>query len=166
MTPKFVIKPARSANELESILSLFQSYAESIAIDLAFQDFTKELQSLPGKYGPPTGELFIAIDSESESPIGCVAVRPLPLVNVPKCCEMKRLYVAPDGRGLGLGRALAMEALHAAQNLGYQQIRLDTLSSMLTARRLYESLGFEECEKYYNTPLEGTVFLAKNLITG
>jgi ribosomal protein S18 acetylase RimI-like enzyme len=165
MTSKFIIKPARSGKELDSILKLFRSYAESLEIDLAFQDFSQELSSLPGKYSPPTGELFIAIESKSASPIGCVAVRPLPLSNTSRCCEMKRLYVASEGRGLGLGRALAMEALSAAQHLGYEQIRLDTLPSMITARQLYESLGFEECEKYYDTPLEGTVFLAKNLIT-
>ena len=121
------------------------------------------MQSLPGKYAPPTGELLIAIDAQSDTAVGCVAVRPLPLSDVPKCCEMKRLYVAPGGRGLGLGRALAEEALRMAQDLGYEQVRLDTLQTMVTARSLYHSLGFVDCEKYYDTSLEGTVFLAKRL---
>jgi ribosomal protein S18 acetylase RimI-like enzyme len=76
---------------------------------------------------------------------------------------MKRLYVAPEGRGLGLGRALATEALAAAVELGYEHVRLDTLPTMATARKLYESLGFVECKKYYDTPIEGTVFLSKDL---
>jgi ribosomal protein S18 acetylase RimI-like enzyme len=163
MTQKFNVIRVRSQTELQSIAALFTSYAASLPIDLTFQSFSQELESLPDKYAPPTGELFLAIDPHSSAPIGCVAVRPLPLPDVPRCCEMKRLYVTPEGRGLGLGRALATEALGTAVGLGYEHVRLDTLPTMVTARTLYESLGFVECEKYYDTPIEGTVFLAKDL---
>jgi ribosomal protein S18 acetylase RimI-like enzyme len=163
MARNFNVIRVRSQSDLQSIAALFTSYAASLPIDLTYQSFSEELESLPGKYAPSTGELFLAVDSHSSTPIGCVAVRPLPLPDVPRCCEMKRLYVTPEGRGLGLGRALATGALAAAVELGYKHVRLDTLPTMVTARKLYESLGFVECEKYYDTPIEGTVFLTKDL---
>jgi putative acetyltransferase len=157
------IKPVRSDEDLKSIVGLFQDYAASLDIDLTFQDFALELESLPGKYAPPVGELLLAMDVVTEKPIGCVGIRPLLLPNGPKSCEMKRLYVNPAWRGRGLGRALANKALEAARDLGYERILLDTLQEMNIARALYKSLGFEECEKYYNNPLPGVVYLSKNL---
>jgi ribosomal protein S18 acetylase RimI-like enzyme len=76
---------------------------------------------------------------------------------------MKRLFVEPAGRGLGLGRALAEAIIGEARRLGYAEIRLDTLPSMTTALALYASLGFETVPAYYDTPIAGTVFLARRL---
>ena len=76
---------------------------------------------------------------------------------------MKRLYVAPGGRGMGLGKALVKAALLAAKELGYKHVRLDTLRTMEVARSLYVSEGFVECEQYYDTPLQGTVFMERVL---
>lgn len=159
-----IIRPVRSNEDLKSIIRLFRDYAAGLNIDLTFQDFALELESLPGKYSPPTGELLLAVDANTKDHIGCVGIRPLLLPESPKSCEMKRLYVNPAGRGRGLGRALADKALEAARDLGYERILLDTLQSMNTARGLYESLGFEQCEKYYNNPLPGVVYLSKDLV--
>jgi ribosomal protein S18 acetylase RimI-like enzyme len=76
---------------------------------------------------------------------------------------MKRLYVTPAGRGLGVGRALVERVLEAAVERGYAEVRLDTLGSMGAARALYGSLGFGEVERYYETPIEGTTFLGRAL---
>ena len=157
------IKPARSAQDLESIAHLFEAYAKSLGLDLSFQDFDTELRSLPGKYAPPTGEILLARKIEGAGDaVGCVAVRPL---SPPNCCEMKRLYVLPTTRGLGLGKQLLNAILDTAASLGYNEIKLDTLPSMTQAISLYESAGFAQTSPYYDTPHTETVFLARQLET-
>jgi len=49
--------------------------------------------------------------------------------------------------------------LEEAEKLGYEEAKLDTLPSMVAARKLYEGKGFLEVEKYYDTPVEGTTFM-------
>jgi GNAT superfamily N-acetyltransferase len=99
---RFKIKPVRTAADLEVMVRLFNEYASSVGVDLSYQDFATELASLPGKYASPMGELLLARDKYGE-PAGCVGLRP---IEPEGCCEMKRLYVSPKARGLGLGRAL------------------------------------------------------------
>lgn len=76
---------------------------------------------------------------------------------------MKRLYVTPEGRGRGVARALALEVLRFAEEMRYEEMWLDTLGEMVAARKLYESLGFAEIQRYYETPVEGTVFLGRSI---
>lgn len=136
---------------------LFQEYAESLGFDLCFQNFDAELDSFPAQYSPPTGDLFLAL-SESQ-PIGCVGIRFLE----EGICEMKRLYVRPNFRGNNAGTELSEAAIKAAKTLGYKRMRLDTLSSMEIANRLYKSLGFVEIEPYRHNPIEGAIYLELNL---
>lgn len=155
----FTVKPVTTQADLNATILLFEAYAASLGIDLTFQDFANEMTSMPGKYASPAGTLLLA-----ESPagaIGCVGLRPF---GSHGHCEMKRLYVDPKGRGLGVGKALATAVINEAKRLGYKAICLDTLPTMSSARALYESLGFRETEPYYNTPLEGTVFLELPLV--
>ena len=107
---------------------------------------------------PPEGRCFSPAPGP-ERPIGCAAMRPLG----GGACEIKRLYVAPAGRGLGLGRALAAAVIAAAERAGHREMRLDTLPTMTAARALYASLGFAPVAAYYDTPVAGTVFLARRL---
>src|SRR5689334_7631108 len=93
--PPTHITPVRTAGELASTVSLFQEYAASLEIDLSYQNFEAELAAMPGQYAPPAGELLLARDGAGQ-PLGCVALRPL---DAHGCCEMKRLYVSPEGRG-------------------------------------------------------------------
>ena len=152
------IKPATSSADIAQIKDLFLAYAQSLPVDLAYQDFETELAALPGKYAAPGGALLLARNGQGLA-IGCVAVRPLE----PGACEMKRLYVSPDGRGSGAGRRLAQAAITEARDLGYGELRLDTLPSMTAAQGLYRSIGFIATESYYDTPVEGTVFLSLQL---
>lgn len=165
------ITPVRTAADLEATKALFTAYVEWLDFDLSFQDFTTEMASMPGKYAPPRGELLLARDTQTQKPLGCIALRPLPGagapadndVNRPPICEMKRLYVSPLGRGRGLGKVLIQAIIETAKRLGYKEIRLDTLPKMEAARRLYPLFGFREIEPYYDTPLEGTIFLGLQL---
>jgi ribosomal protein S18 acetylase RimI-like enzyme len=158
---RFQIKPVRSAADLAATVELFQAYAAGLDIDLAFQGFSSELSAMPGKYAPPDGELLLARDRQNE-PLGCVALRPILPAG---CCEMKRLFVAPAGRGLGLGRALVDAIIGEATRIGYREVRLDTLPTMLSAIGLYRQAGFKPIAPYYDTPVAGTVFLGRALAT-
>ena len=156
----FRIRPARSIGDIEAAVRLFEAYAASLGIDLGFQDFTAELASLPGKYAPPAGELLLARDHHGK-PLGCVGLRPLAPAG---CCEMKRLYVAPWARGRGLGQALIGAIVAEALRIGHREMRLDTLPTMTAAIALYRKAGFVPIEPYYDTPVAGTVFLARPLV--
>jgi ribosomal protein S18 acetylase RimI-like enzyme len=91
--------------------------------------------------------------------VGCVALRDQGGGD----CEMKRLFVAPAARGLGLGRALCEELLRRARALGHRRMRLDTLARLREALALYDALGFRPIPPYYDNPLAGVVFLALDL---
>jgi putative acetyltransferase len=142
------------------VTSLFEAYATSLEIDLSFQNFKTELAQLPGKYAPPSGVLLLARHVGTDKAIGCVGLRSLDIEGV---CEMKRLYVAPQGRGSGLGKALVKQVIEEARGIGYRSIRLDTLRTMSEAQDLYKRLGFVERKPYYDAPVEGTVFLELDL---
>ncbi len=156
---QFQILPAASPEALDAAAVLFRAYAASLPIDLAFQDFEAELAALPGKYSPPHGALFLA-RGVGHGALGCVALRPLGEAGI---CEMKRLYVDPAARGLGLGKALVEAILNEAISLGYLEMRLDTLPSMHGALALYAGFGFAPVKAYYDTPVPDTVFLARRL---
>ena len=146
------IIPAHHTEHLPVVRELFREYAKSLDIDLCFQSFDEELAGLPGKYAPPAGRLLLGV--MNGKPTGCVALRPI----APGICEMKRLYVRPAYRGQKIGQSLASSVVQAAMEIGYERMRLDTLSSMHAAIRLYESLGFVRIPPYYDNPSELAVF--------
>lgn len=149
--------PARTPAHLTTTRELFREYSASLDIDLCFQGFEAELAELPGRYAPPSGEILLA---ESDGHwLGCVALREL----APQIAEMKRLYVRPTARGLGLGRLLTQAILDAARDHAYRAIRLDTLATMESAIRLYESLGFRDIKPYYPNPIPGARYFEKTL---
>jgi len=151
------IAEAVTDRDIEQAKTLFVEYADSLGFDLAFQRFDEELRSLPGDYARPKGCLLLAAcDGQA---VGCVALRPLE----EGICEMKRLYVKPEFRGMGIGRALAEAVIKEAQNIGYKCMRLDTVPSMEAARMLYASLGFERISPYRYNPIEGAVFMELKL---
>ncbi len=153
----FTIRPARFPDEAEIVRSLFREYADGIGVDLAFQDFARELAELPGKYAEPRGRILLAWCGAE--PVGCVAMRPFDT----GIAEMKRLYVRPSARGAGLGRVLATHICDAASAAGYAKIRLDTLPTMTEARRMYETMGFAAIAPYVFNPVAGTAFLERDL---
>ncbi len=140
--------PAR----LDVVRELFREYQRTIQVDLCFQGFEEELAALPGLYAPPPGRLLVALVDGAVA--GCGALRPLG----GGFAELKRMWVRPAFRGLGLGRILAEELLRAADAEGYAAVRLDTLDSMRSARALYASLGFREIPAYYDNPLPGVLY--------
>ena len=152
---RFAVAPVSTADDLAAAVGLFRAYAASLDVDLAYQDFEGEMQGMPGKYAPPRGCLLLA-RLAGGAPVGSVALRPIEPAG---SCEMKRLYVAPEGRGLGIGEKLVGLLTDEARRIGYREIRLDTLPTMTGAMALYRKLGFEEIAPYYDTPVAGTRFM-------
>jgi putative acetyltransferase len=157
---RFRLATVRRPEELAAAAVLFREYADWLGIDLSFQGFEAELASLPGKYAPPLGELMLACSPVGDA-LGCVAMRPL---EEPTICEMKRLYVRPAARGLGIGVALVAAIIECAEELGYTEMKLDTLAGMQEALALYMRFGFSEIPAYYHNPVPGTVYLSKQLL--
>jgi putative acetyltransferase len=155
-----VVDATRDA-DVQATRLLFREYAQALAVDLCFQNFDAELAALPGEYAEPSGALLLAlVDGQ---PAGCVAMRALPGVDYANACEMKRLYVRPSFRRLGLGRVLAVQLLNLATQAGYSALLLDTLDDMEAAREMYASLGFAEIPPYYFNPIAGAHYLKVEL---
>ena len=152
-----IIVEAYEGEPLAEARSLMEEYAASLEFGLGFQDFDREMDSLPGEYAPPSGRLFLALLEDRAA--GCVAMRRIDAERA----ELKRLYVRPVHRGKGLGRILARAVVDAAMKEGYSTIMLDTVASMETARTLYASLGFRETEPYRFNPLPGAVYMELDL---
>jgi ribosomal protein S18 acetylase RimI-like enzyme len=152
------IHQAASVDEVDTVRKLFMEYQTLLGIDLCFQGFDAELKGLPGDYAPPGGRLLLALNDGL--PVGCVALRPVDGSR----CEMKRLFVRPTGRGLGVGRALVARVMDEARAIGYTEMVLDTLPTMTEAQALYQSLGFRDIAQYRANPIAGTRYLGRSLV--
>jgi putative acetyltransferase len=146
-----------SPEDIAAARRLFEEYAASLNISLCFQNFSEELAGLPGAYAAPRGRLLLAL--VDGAPAGCVALRP----KEGAACEMKRLYVRPAHQGAGLGRQLVGAVITEARAIGYESMLLDTLPIMQTALKLYESIGFVRRAPYFDSPVDGNVFMELKL---
>jgi GNAT superfamily N-acetyltransferase len=149
---------AESVEQIAQVRELFLEYGRSLGFSLCFQSFDEELAGLPGDYALPAGRLLLA---EYEGQLaGCVALHPIDS----SICEMKRLYLRPQFRGKGLGRALAERILAEARGIGYERIRLDTVEPfMKDAVAIYRKLGFREIAPYRPNPNPGTLYMELGL---
>lgn len=163
-TETLIIRQATSVEDCALARSLFLEYAAWLGIDLCFQGFAEELATLPGAYAPPSGRLLLAGDASSTA--GCIAVRRLPGDDSGTACELKRMWVRPAYRGHHLGRRLTEAALEAAREMGYATMKLDTLPALMPAAvAMYRSIGFTECARYYDSPIEGALYMEYALRT-
>jgi GNAT superfamily N-acetyltransferase len=153
----FSIFPASSAAHYARARKIIEDYERWLGIDLCFQNFKEELESLATMYGPPRGALLIAeMDGEDA---GCVALRDMGA----GIAEMKRLYVAPDYRGLGIGRSLTEDFILVARGLGYSAVRLDTIPRLGVAYTIYQKFGFRKIRPYTYNPDPDAIFLELTL---
>ena len=167
-----VIFKALSHDDYEEFARLIRMYVDwcrarykqhpwVVETAFSYQALDKELEQLATAYGSPNGAtLLAACDGRLQ---GCVAYRKLS-ENV---CEMKRLYIANQCQGKGLGRRLCESVMEEAKSHSFTLMRLDTGNLFHEARDLYRSLGFAQCDSYYDYPIQLTpflVFMEKSLI--
>ncbi len=158
----FEILPAYDYKE--EIGELFREYTDMLVAGdptfqqyLDIQNYDDELQHLEHKYGLPDGRLYIVRDGESA--VGCIGLRKINDEN----CELKRLYVRPAYRGHGLSRTLMDLILADARAIGYKTMLLDTLPFLQTALKLYKDYGFEEIERYNDSPMDTSIYMKLEL---
>jgi putative acetyltransferase len=156
--PRLTLRQAESPAQITQARELFLEYADSLGFSLCFQSFDQELARLPGDYAPPDGRLLIA---EYRGQLaGCVALHKLE----PEICEMKRLYLRPQLRGRGVGRALAEAVIAEARAIGYRKMRLDTVEPVMpNAVAMYRRLGFVEIDPYRANPIAGALYMELGL---
>jgi putative acetyltransferase len=145
----------KSLQEIDEVRRLFREYEAALNVDLCFQQFELELTNLPGKYAPPSGTILLAKDGQKA--LGCGALRNLGSIQ-DRTCEMKRLYVCPAARGVGVGKQIVRRLIQEAVRIGYSTMVLDTLDRLEAAINLYKSLGFVRTRPYYDNPLSGVVY--------
>ena len=148
------IRNAQFPQDRESVLDIWREYIASPTVSLEFQGNEAEFADLPGKYAPPGGRLLLAASPAGEI-VGCAAMRRVDAT----ICEMKRLYVRPSARGLGLGRILVEHLIGEARRAGYKEMRLDVLGEFERAQQLYRDLGFRNADPISFNPVPGTKFL-------
>jgi putative acetyltransferase len=155
---EFAIVQADSSARIAQSRELFLEYAQSLGFSLCFQNFDKELAGLPGDYAPPEGRLLLAECAGQVA--GCVALHKLET----GICEMKRLYLRPQFRAKGLGRALAEHIIAEARQIGYERMRLDTVEPIMKdAVGMYRKLGFKEIATYRLNPIAGAMYMELEL---
>jgi ribosomal protein S18 acetylase RimI-like enzyme len=77
---------------------------------------------------------------------------------------MKRLYLRPQSRGKGIGRALAERIMAEARRIGYQRMRLDTVEPVMKdAVEMYRKLGFRKIAPYCTNPIAGALYMELQL---
>lgn len=131
------IQPVVSGESIAQVRELFEEYWNSFGFTPCFQNFSSELANLPGAYAPPDGRLAMAfVDGDAA---GCVALRRFDETRA----EPKRLYVRPQFRGRGIGRALLDWVIAEARAAGYTELAGDSMPVMREALAMYERTGFE-----------------------
>lgn len=153
------IRLAATPGEIALVGELWREYWASFGLSTDFQGFGWELEGLPGLYGAEGGALLLAF--YKEEPAGTIALRRLDRA----AGEVKRLYLRPQFRGLGLGRALLQAVIERASNLGYERLYADTLPVMTDALSLYERVGFSRTSAYSLHPTPDAIFLKLQLVS-
>lgn len=150
------IYPASDASALAEAKRIFEAYGAwleghfenaATATCLKHQHFDAELDALPGRYAPPTGDIMLA--ALEEETVGAIAFYALSNM----IAELKRFYVLPHAAGCGIGAALFDATLHRIKSRGYSKVRLDTLRGMVHARALYARYAFYEIAPYNDNHL-------------
>lgn len=152
------MKIVNGIDYIEQVKSKIVEYVTRLGRDLSFQNIDEELSNPAIKYSPPQGELLVALDDD-EQVIGMVAYHK----HTNERCEMKRLYVLPQCRGMKLGEKLVFDILKHAKDAGFKEMVLDTIVPLQAAIHLYKKMGFVECEAYYDNPMDDVVYMKRSL---
>jgi GNAT superfamily N-acetyltransferase len=150
MENQILLKEPQSAPDFSAATGLILEYVKwlsehggpAVQAILASQNFDKEMETLPTTYGPPAGGICIAF--VNDKPVAVAGIKRFS----DRECEVKRMYVQPESRGLGIGKLLLTECIQIAKRLNYETIKLDTADFMESAIKLYTNNGFVEIPAY------------------
>ncbi|HEY6238516.1 MAG TPA: GNAT family N-acetyltransferase [Thermoplasmata archaeon] len=155
--------------DLETARSLFHDYRNWLAEhrdpdpgaqargDQGLATIDELIAQLPGAYGPPSGDVLLW--TRGESVVACGAIRQLDA----KVGEIKRISVRPDFRGKEFGAIFVAAMIDRARELGYEQLKVDTLPSMTSAIEFYQEAGFKPAPPYWPNPAAGAVYFERTL---
>lgn len=151
-------------DHLAEIRELFREYTDMLVEGdpsfreyLEVQHYDSELVHPAMKYAEPDGRLLLALCGGA--PAGCIALRKLDADS----CEMKRLYVRPKFRGMGIGSLLVQRILSNARAIGYRRMLLDTLPFLERAIQMYRKAGFYEIPIYNDSPMHSAIYMRLDL---
>lgn len=144
------IYQAKTEAHIQSVEELFWEYLQWANGELdRHYGFTADIEAMQaeamqnlGKFMPPGGRIMLAEVDGAVAGIGCLKQLS------PEIGEIKRMYVRPAFRRLGLGRLLLEKLLEEGAAIGYETIRLDSTRFMTAAHALYRSYGFREIDPY------------------
>ena len=141
------IRVVRTRTDAESVCELvweffdylrheFPEHAENIEKYLEVQNVAVELSELLQRFVPPKGECLLArLDG---NPIGTLMLKKVRN----DTCEMNRMWVRPEARGLGVGRELINVLCEQAREMGFRFMKLEALDERIPAVPLYHKMGF------------------------
>ncbi|MDA0147789.1 GNAT family N-acetyltransferase [Vibrio sp. LaRot3] len=135
-----VITPIEAQHDHE-ICQIIKAVGEEFgAVGEGFGPSDIEVEAMSHHYTLSNKSLYLVASVNGEIVGGCGLA---PFAGSNSICELKKLFLLPQGRGHGLGRKLSEQCFEFAKQQGFTQCYLDTLASMTAAIALYEKLGFE-----------------------
>lgn len=152
------MKIVNGIDYIEQVKVKIIEYITRLGRDLSFQNIDEELSNPAIKYAAPQGELLVALN-DHEKVVGMVAYHK----HSNDRCEMKRLYVSLEYRGIKIGERLVDEIMRHAKIAGFKEMVLDTIVPLQPAIHLYKKMGFEECESYYDNPMDDVIYMRRLL---
>ena len=136
----------QSEEEFDIAKSITIDYMEWLGIDLCFQNIDDELERFEKIYSKPEGcYIYAKYNNLVAGGVGCRKLKR-------SICEMKRLYVYEKFQRIGIGKILCEKIISVSKTLGYNKMRLDTISKLNKAINLYEKIGFKVIAKYRENP--------------
>jgi len=111
-------------------------------VGTAYEDVA--LNNMYSTYDKPKMKYFVV--EENNNIIGGAGIAPLENGD-PSICELQKMYFLPEARGRGIGAKMMEECLNYAKAAGFEQVYIETLPYMESARKLYARSGFESLEK-------------------
>jgi ribosomal protein S18 acetylase RimI-like enzyme len=142
--------------DYQSLLSFLKDAFAEMGNEFLLDGKDSDIRDIERVYLQNRGSFYV-IDNQGEIR-GCVGVRRFS----DEIAELKRLYIARECRGLGLGHALCVNAINDARNFGYKFLRLDTITKSQAALALFRKLGFYEIARYNSDPF-AEIFMEKAL---
>jgi ribosomal protein S18 acetylase RimI-like enzyme len=135
------------------------NYGAELTRELGFEATSVTVDG-QAEYRRPSGAFFLVLAGGRV--VGCGAVRSITLPDGSKAAELKRMWLAPELRGRGVGRSLLDRLHETARELGHDRAVLDSRRELEAALRLYRSAGYEEVEPFNDNP-DATVWMARSL---